>query len=78
MSRKTRTPEEQARREKIRALLQESNATGMASRTCSKKRLLNLWRIRGRKSVTDTSRRIRSAKSVLGWGERRWQPWCIM
>ena len=27
MSRKTRTPEEQARREKIRALLQESNVT---------------------------------------------------
>ena len=29
MSRKTRTPEEQARREKIRALLQESNVTSM-------------------------------------------------
>ncbi|SEH43321.1 hypothetical protein SAMN05216583_15314, partial [Selenomonas sp. KH1T6] len=29
MSRKSRTPEEQARREKIRALLQESNVTSM-------------------------------------------------
>ncbi len=29
MSRKTRTPEEQARREKIRALLQESNVTSI-------------------------------------------------
>ena len=30
MSRKARTPEEQARRDKIRALLQESNVTSMA------------------------------------------------
>ncbi|TYZ24139.1 hypothetical protein [Selenomonas ruminis] len=29
MSRKARTPEEQARRKKIRALLQESNVTSM-------------------------------------------------
>ena len=31
MSRKTRTPEEQARREKIRALLQESPLPGFLS-----------------------------------------------
>ena len=34
--------------------------------------------VAGERCVTDTSRRIRSARSALGWGKRRWQPWCIM
>ncbi len=39
MSRKTRTPEEQARREKIRALLQESNVIGFSVATIGDPRL---------------------------------------